>query len=338
MNIAIVGCGFWATYQVAGWRELPGVTVVAVCDADAAKARTLAETFGVAGVYTDARVMLDAERIDALDVITSPNTHAGLVLLAAEHGVPVITQKPMANDLETCRQMVDACERADVPLFVHENFRWQTPIRALKAVLDSGEIGTPFKGRIYFCSGFPVFDNQPFLAEIEQFIISDVGSHTFDMARFLFGEPARLFCRTQRINPRIRGEDVANTLIDMVSGLTCYVEMSYASVLESDAFPETLISVEGSAGSVELRKGFDLRITTRSGTRVEYARPPLYAWANPDYAVVHASIVDCNRNILSGLRHEGPAETTGADNLQTVRMVHAAYESARTGEVILLKG
>ncbi len=344
MNIGIAGCGFWANYQTAGWLELPGVRVVAVCDADPAKAHALADKLGGVSVYANAHDLLDGERIDVLDVITSPDTHADLVMLAAARGVPVITQKPMANNLDTCRQLVDACERTGVPFFVHENFRWQAPIRALKAVLDSGEIGVPFKGRISFCSGFPVFDNQPFLAQIERFIIADVGSHTFDVARFLFGEPAQLFCRTQRINPRIRGEDVANTLIETASGLTCYVEMSYASVLEVDAFPETLIWVEGSAGSVELRQGFELRITTRSGltrsgltrscTRVEYARPPSYAWANPDYAVVHASIVACNRNILSALRNEGSAETTGTDNLQTVRMVHAAYESAQTGEVV----
>jgi predicted dehydrogenase len=60
----------------------------------------------------------------------------------------------------------------------------------------------------------------------------------------------------------------------------------------------------------------------------------LYPWADPDYAVVHASIVDCNRDILQALQQKGHAETTGEDNFKTVQLVFAAYESARTGKAI----
>lgn len=352
IRIGIVGCGFWANYQLAGWQELPGVEVVAVCDSDRQKARAMAEQFGIARVYTDAEALLATETLDVVDVITPPATHAELVRLAVNRRVPVITQKPMATDLPTSEGIVNQCREAGVPLFVHENFRWQTSIRALRQILDSGEIGKPFKATISFCTGFPVFANQPLLASLDQLIISDLGSHLYDVCRFLFGEPTLLFCRMTRVNPRIRGEDVANTLIETATGVHCYVEMSFASVLESDAFPQTLVTVEAGAGSVELRKDFELRITTRSGltrsteTRVEYARPPLYPWAHPDYAVVHASIVDCNRNLIGALRPDyptsnaagrtGTAETTGEDNLRTVRMVQAAYESAATGRAIRL--
>lgn len=352
IRIGIIGCGFWANYQLAGWQELPGVEVVAVCDADGQKARSMADQFGVARTYTDAETLLATGMLDVVDVITPPSTHAELVRLAVDRRVPVITQKPMATDLPMSEGIVNQCREAGVPLFVHENFRWQTSIRALRQILDSGEIGKPFKATISFCTGFPVFANQPLLASVEQLIISDLGSHMYDVCRFLFGEPTLLFCRTARLDPTIRGEDVANTLIQTETGVHCYVAMSFASVLETDAFPETLVTVEADAGSVELRKGFELRITTRLGgarsglTRVEYARPPLYPWAHPDYAVVHASIVDCNRNLLGALRPDSPAnnavgrtsvaETTGEDNLRTVRMVQAAYESAATGQAVKL--
>ena len=66
--------------------------------------------------------------------------------------------------------MVAACRRARVPLFIHENWRWQTPIRQLKRVLDEGHIGKPFRARIDMISGFPVFRNQPFLRELKQLV------------------------------------------------------------------------------------------------------------------------------------------------------------------------
>ena len=62
--------------------------------------------------------------------------------------------------------------------------------------------------------------------------------------------------------------------------------------------------------------------------------PPLYEWADPRYAVVHASIVDCARNLLQSLQGRGAAETTGEDNLRTLGLVYGAYRSAREGRAL----
>jgi predicted dehydrogenase len=255
------------------------------------------------------------------------------VHLCAAHGIPVICQKPMAPDYATAEAMVASCREAGVPYFIHENFRWQTPMRALKEALDSGAIGQPFRAHVQFNTSFPVFDNQPFLAELEQFILTDVGSHTLDIARFLFGEAQSLFCHSQRINPKINGEDVATVMMKM-NGATVICELSYASRTEYERFPETFVFIEGERGSAELTTDFWLRVTTKEGTLSRRVPPPQYEWADPAYAVAHSSIVPCNADLLRALRGEGEAETTGEDNLKTVRLVFAAYESARTGQVI----
>ncbi|RYG52071.1 MAG: gfo/Idh/MocA family oxidoreductase, partial [Chitinophagaceae bacterium] len=184
-------------------------------------------------------------------------------------------------------------------------------------------------------SAFPVFDNQPFLAEEEHFILTDIGSHVLDICRFLFGEANTLFSLTQRVNPNIKGEDVANVLMQMQSGVHCYAEMSYASILEKEAFPQTLVLVEGDRGSLHLTNDFELKVTTRGGTTIRKIDPVMYRWLDPAYAVVHSSIVDCNRDILKALQG-GQAETTGEDNLKTVQLVWASYESASTGKRITL--
>jgi predicted dehydrogenase len=241
----------------------------------------------------------------------------------------------MAPSLEEAKRMVHASAAAGVKLFVHENFRWQAPIRALKAALDSGVIGEPFKARVSFVSGFPVFDNQPFLAGLEHFILTDIGSHTLDVCRYLFGEAKTLFCLTGRVNKKIRGEDVANVLMEMQTGLHCYAEMSYASILEKEAFPQTLVLIEGEKGSLHLTHDFVLKTTTRQGTTSEEIKPVMYPWLDPAYAVVHSSIVDCNRDLLKGLQG-GPCETTGEDNLKTAELVWSSYQSAATGKVIYL--
>ena len=65
-------------------------------------------------------------------------------------------------------------------------------------------------------------------------------------------------------------------------------------------------------------------------------RPARYAWADPRYDVVHASIVPCNAELLRALRTGQPAETSGESNLETMRLVFGAYRSAREGRVIAL--
>lgn len=77
-------------------------------------------------------------------------------------------------------------------------------------------------------------------------------------------------------------------------------------------------------------------MTTAAGTHARRYPPPRYASADPAYDLMHASIVPCNANILGARRGEAPAETTGADNLRTVRLMFAAYESAASGQAVVL--
>ncbi|GAA4448227.1 Gfo/Idh/MocA family oxidoreductase [Nibrella saemangeumensis] len=336
LRFAVLGTGFWSTYQIAGWRELDGIELVALYNRTRTRAEQVAGQFNIDHVYDDADELLrnHADEVDFVDIITDVDTHALFTEKAAAAGLNVICQKPMGPNLQTAQRMVDTCRQAGVQFYVHENFRWQSSIRKLKSIIDSGVIGDVFKAQISFCSGFAVFDNQPFLAELEQFILTDIGSHILDVCRFLFGEVNTLYCQTTRVNSRIKGEDVANVAMTMQNGIICQAEMSYASILEKEAFPQTLALVEGSQGSVRLTHDFVLNVTTRSGTDTQTASPVMYPWLDPAYAVVHASIVDCNRNILSALQGQGTAETTGSDNLETIRLVYAAYESARTNSLI----
>ncbi len=334
LNFAIFGTGFWANYQIPGWQELDGVRCVAAYNRTLSKAQKIGAKFNIPNLYDDPEALLSEETsLDFVDICTDVDTHLPFTKMAAEKGLNVVCQKPMAANLADAQEMVNVCAHNDVRLFINENFRWQAPLRALKETLSSGVIGQPFKARVTFCSAFPVFDNQPFLAELEHFILTDVGSHVLDVARFLFGEVETLYCQTTRVNPKIKGEDVANVMMKMKGGLTCYAEMSYASKLEQESFPQVLVLVEGSKGSVHLAHDYALKTTTSEGTNSQTIEPTMYPWVDPEYAVVHSSIVDCQRNILEGLRGR-KAETTGADNLKTTQLVWSAYESAAHNELV----
>lgn len=337
LRFEVFGAGFWTRCQLEGWREAGGAECAAIFNRTPARAEALARAFSIPAIYGDPEELFRQEELDFVDIITAADAHEQHVLMAAKARVPVICQKPMAPSLDAAERMVVACRNAGVPFFVHENWRWQTPIRALKCVLDTGSIGTLFRAWITLITGLPVFSNQPFLKDLDRFIISDLGSHLLDVARHLFGEATSLYCQTHRIHTDIRGEDVATMMIRTAAGTTVVVAMGYAEThLEHDSHPETRIFVEGTAGSVELGGDFWVRVTTEKGTKADRFPPPVYSWVDPAYSVVQASIVPCHSDILRALLGQGTAETTGDDNLKTVRLVSAAYQSALNGHAVPL--
>ena len=163
LRFAITGAGFWAGFQLAAWREFDHVECVAICDLARERAEALAGRFGVTATYCDAAKMMRDERLDFVDVIADTSAHSELVLLASEYRLPVICQKPMAVSLAEAERMTRSCRAAGNPFFIHENWRWQRPIREVHQELLAGSVGRVFRARLQFSSSFPVFDNQPFI-------------------------------------------------------------------------------------------------------------------------------------------------------------------------------
>ncbi|GAB4540412.1 MAG: Gfo/Idh/MocA family oxidoreductase [Anaerolineae bacterium] len=334
LRFAIFGTGFWSRFQLAAWQELGGVECVALYNRTRSRAEALAYEFGVPTVYDDPEELLRREKIDFIDIITHVDAHSQLVHLAARYKIPVICQKPMAPDLETACKMVQVCQEAGIPFMVHENWRYQYPIQQVKAALQAGKVGKPFRAHIVYANSAPVFENHPYLKELDRFIIADMGSHLLDVARFLFGEAKTLYCRTSQITPGIKGEDVATVMMEMEGGVTVICALSYASRVEHDRWNETYMTIECDQGSIELGPDYWVRVTTEEGTLSRRYIPPDYDWIDHDYYVVQSSIVPCNADLLHSLQTGQPAPTSGEDNLKTMRLVFAAYDSAQTGQII----
>ena len=129
---ALIGCGFFAVNQMHGWRDVDGAAIVAICDRDPARLQIVGDQFGIERRYADAAELFAGEKLDFVDIATTVPSHRPLVEMAAANRVPVICQKPFAPSLDDAKAMVAACARAGVPLMVHENFRWQSPIQAVK--------------------------------------------------------------------------------------------------------------------------------------------------------------------------------------------------------------
>ena len=330
IKVGLIGCGFFAMNQMQGWADAEGAQVTAICDRDPDRLAAMGARFGIAQRYDDAARMMREADLDVVDIATTLPSHRPLVMAAAEAGLHAICQKPFAETLEDARAMVDAMERAGRVLMVHENFRWQSPIRAVLAALREGAVGRPFFGRVSFRSGYDVFSGQPYLATDPRFIIQDLGIHILDIARALFGEVDRLSASTARINPAIRGEDVATILMDHAGGVTSVVDCSYATRRE-ETFPQTLIEIDGTEGTLRVEAGYRLVVDRRGDRQVRDVSPSLLPWAERPWHNIQESVALIQQDFVACLREGRVPETSGRDNLATLALVEAAYASARDG-------
>jgi predicted dehydrogenase len=305
-----------------------------VCDIDTDKARKAADRFGVAKWFTDAAEMLREVRADFVDIVTTMPSHRALVGLCAQAGLPVIVQKPFGPAFADCIAMVEACEKASVPLMVHENFRFQPPLRRVRRVLDTGVVGEPLWGRISFRTGQDVKAPQPYLYNEERFIMLDLGPHVLDVARFFLGDVDTVFARHRRVDPRIRGEDMATIMLGHTNGATSVVDFTYESRKLPDYASQTLVSIEGTRGAVELGPGFQLGVTSQGKLAADGASSPLSMWTTEERHPALDSVYHAQAHWVDCLRTGRDPETSGRDSLKTYAIIEAAYESAATGQAV----
>ncbi len=336
VRVAVVGCGFFSPNHLHAWTELGRAALVGVCDLDRDKAAAAAEKFSVPGVFADAAEMLGAVKPDLVDIVTTMGSHRQLVELCAAKKIPVIVQKPFGPTVADCKAMVSACADAGVMLMVHENFRFQYPMRQVKAVLESGVLGDPVWGRISFRTGYDVKAGQPYLFAEERFVVLDLGIHVLDLARFFLGEVDTIVSRHQRIDPRVRGEDMATMMLGHACGATSIVDCTYESRQLPDPFPQTLVSIEGTAGALALTRDFQLAVSSGGNRDLRDVSAPLRAWTSQPWHVAQDSVYRTQAHALDALAAGREPETSGGDNLKTYALVEAAYQSAARGGVVRL--
>ena len=333
LRVGVIGCGFFAQNHLHAWRHIPDVELVAVCDIEPDRARAAAEHFEVDAWFDDAARMLNDSRLDFVDIATTPPSHRELVALVAEHRLPMICQKPMALDLNDAEVIVDTVRRAGLPFMVHENFRWQAPMRVMRRHLDSGAIGRPFYGHVSWRTGYDIFSNQPYLLEQRRLVLADMGGHLIDVARFFLGLPRALACHTLKVYPGLQGEDVATILLEFENA-TCVVDITYSGRGAEELFPQTIVHLEGEDGALDLGPHYQITVSNREGAvEREQIEIPQYPWSIPLWDLVQDSVVNIQQHWVQCLRAGTMPENGAEENLETYRLVEGAYMSAETGVV-----
>jgi D-apiose dehydrogenase len=213
------------------------------------------------------------------------------------------------------KSMVKAMSDKGLPFMVHENFRFQTPMRKIKEIIDSGAIGRPFFGRISFRTAHDVYSAQSWLVESERMIIVDVAVHLFDLARYFIGEPNTIFTSAHRVNPIIKGEDSATILMDMPDA-SCIVDASYETRSDHSTYPQTFVIIEGTKGAITLSADYHLQVVSGTSVTNEVVVIPDHGWTSEPWNGIQDSVVNVNKHWIECLKTGRTPETSGEDTLK----------------------
>lgn len=327
-----VGAGYFSQFHYEAWTRTSGAELVALCDRDGARAEDAARRFHVPKTYADVAAMLDAERPDFIDIITPPDTHRSITMLAAERGVHVLCQKALAPAFAEAGAVVAHAERAGIRFMVHDNFRFQPWHREFRRLLTGGAIGRlhSIACRTRIGDGWQpdaYLARQPYFRTMPQLLMFETGVHVIDVYRCLGGEVTRVFARLRRLNDGIAGEDAGVVLFEFANGAVGLWDANrYNESLSPDpryTFGEFLL--EGERGAMRLDEEGRMSVH-RLGER---ARDHAYAHDRRGFAgdCVHATL----QHFVDGLRTGGPFETGGREYLKTLAVQEAVYASAASG-------
>ncbi len=141
LKVAMVGAGGISGAHLRAWKRTPRAQVVAVCDTDSARARSVASNWGIARTYDDLSKLLSQEKVDIVDVVTPVASHCKLVTMALERGCHVICEKPLSVTVAEAEQMVGAARQSHRLLDVIHSSTYAMPFRRLQNLVAKGAIG-----------------------------------------------------------------------------------------------------------------------------------------------------------------------------------------------------
>jgi len=337
LKIAGIGAGYFSIYQYRAWTRIPEVHLVAFCNRDLDRARPIMEECKIPAHYQSYLEMLDKEKPDLVDIITPPETHLEMCIEAADRGIGIICQKPLAPDFITAREIVDYVSKKNVRFMVHENWRFQPWYREIKKLILEGRVGKVhslnFRSRMGDGWGEEAYiPRQPYFRNYPRFLIYENGIHFIDTFRFLFGEITEVFASLRKLNPAIKGEDAATVFFRFENGTEALWDANRYNEpnIENPRFTFGNCLLEGEKGSIRLYEDGQITIQKLGEKELKHS----YKVENIDFS--GDCVYTTQRHFIDSILKSREFETNGEDYLKSLAVQEAVYESAKRNSIIEL--
>jgi nucleoside-diphosphate-sugar epimerase/predicted dehydrogenase len=249
IHVAILGAGYIADYHIKALRRLPNVEVRAVCDLNQSLAQGLADRHGIPQIYADLGVMLEAENLDVVHVLTPPHIHFPTAQQILNAGVDALIEKPLCHSLAAAQALRQQATAQGRTIGVSHNFLYFPAYEKLTAAIGSGELGQLDQVDIIWNKPFGAPRSGPFgMWALQQptNVLFEICPHSFSQALHLVGEPETLHVDAYDKVLLPRGLEFYRRWEIQGRRGNVALRMRFSFI---DGYPEHYISVRGTHGS-----------------------------------------------------------------------------------------
>ena len=368
INIGVIGCGSIAQKGHLPWYwESSKSNLLAVCSDLEDEVKSVAKRWQVEKWFTDYQDLLAMDEIDAVSICTPVWLHQEIAVAAAEAGKHILCEKPMARNSEEAQLMVEAAKRNNVLLTVGFMKRFHPGFRRIKEIVDRGLIGRVYHIDVHWNLFFPsgTRESETFSEDkrIGGGVILDNCSHYIDFSRWLLeSEVATIYSETAKVVPDRIYEDQATVILRFQNQSTSIMDMGFNRVewVERSAWdrrPEysshfteqgfiygtegtitfeapPFDSIESLSIKVYLLKGEHCQLGGRHEIEVPVIRQP--GGPLTPYEIESFPFKAQIEHFLDCIGGNASLQVSGDDGLIVTEVSMEPYESARTGQRIML--
>ena len=312
LGVAVIGTGFWGKNHARVYTELAETNLIAICDIDAERARSVAKQFGVKP-YVNTGSLLKNKDIEAVSICTWSTRLAKEALKALKAGKHVLVEKPMAADSRQAQKLLRTAEKEALHLTVGFLMRFIPGLQHIERAVKDRTIGELVCATSKRVSQWPER-----IGDVG--VVKDTAIHDIDVMRYIFnGDPVAVYGKAGNM-AHTKFEDYAQLMLTFEGGKTAFIESNWLTPYKT----RTLV-VTGSKAIMRLD------YITQELT-IENEKETL----QPRYPVKEPLKLELQNFAKSILENERPL-ATGEDGLKALRIAEAALKSSATGRVVKLK-
>lgn len=335
-RVSLVGCGRISRNHVEAISRIDGLELVAACDDDAERARSLAEPLGIRWFTSYDQMLLEVPS-EVAAICTPSGLHPEHGVIAAQSGRHVVTEKPMAISLKGADDLVHACDKAKVHLFVVKQNRLNEPVRMLKQAVEQGRFGRMYMASctVFWARPQDYYEQAKWRGtwEFDGGAFMNQASHYVDLIQWLMGPVESVMARTATLARKIETEDTGVAILKFRSGALGVIEVTMLTYPRNLEGSITLLGEEGTAKiggtAVNRVEHWEFAVEREEDARIrsmEFNPPNVYGYGHEGYY----------RNVLAVLRGDAEPGTDGRAGRKSLELILGIYESARTGRDVPL--
>lgn len=342
LNFALLGCGRIAPKHVDALTSgaVEGARLAAVCDIQPERAEAIGKKHNIPW-FKDRFEMMEkmGDQIDVVSILTPSGLHAQHTIDMAKYRKHLVVEKPMALTLSDADQMIKACDRAGIRLFVVKQNRYNLPVKKLREALEGGRFGKLVLGtvRVRWCRTQKYYDQDSWRGTwaYDGGVFANQASHHVDLLQWMMGDVESVFAKTSTALVNVETEDTGVVIVRFKNGALGVIEATTATRPKD---LEGSISILGEKGAVEIG-GFAVNemktwnfTDAASGddevlSKYRNNPPNVYGFGHNEYL----------NKVVESIREGRSALVDGLEGRKSLELISAIYESVETGKEVFLR-